>query len=113
MIVYILEVITLQSIVYLKGESGYSHGNMPRMSYQQLVRFGELSSILESFLLVVGMNCWEVAQKSVSVIALITRVKTWKFCLNCTPCSFYQYNDFELTFVVWYVFLIKNVLCNH
>jgi len=39
--------------------------------------------ILESFPLLVGMKCWEVTEKSVPIVALIARVQTWRFCLNC------------------------------
>ena len=72
------------------------------------MRFGELD-ILESFLLVVGVKwrpCWEIIQKSLSIIALIYRssgleILSAKLHFHAASLS----NNFEFMFIVWYILL--------
>ena len=67
------------------------------------MRFGELD-ILESFLLVVGVKwrpCWEIIQKSLSIIALIYRssgleILSAKLHFHAASLS----NNFEFMFIV-------------
>lgn len=99
MIVCILEVITLQSIVYLEGERVIIVKDKCHVIVLSRLRNLENTGCFRKLSTGGRNECWEVTQKSVSVGGLITGVQTGRFCLNFISMQLLLVY-FELMFIV-------------